>query len=339
MFTLKRLLVIIIVLLGTLIARNGDTAESTGQWWTNVEGRATVAKEEFLVGEPISMKVVVTNRHNGPVYLWDIIERTFQFSAQDSFGRLVKKRKGPGLSGLFPVVPLRPGTDFNDVVFMNEYLDFPGPGIYRVTYRGYIYLDKGSPKSQHGDVRTVALSGVVNVKLCTGSINQLESALQEYFKQLRSADDKLQRQAARALSVSEPVLALKLLRKALESENGSYPIGATKAAWALGKIGTEQAIQALLDLALHANHWMVRTNAIGELGRWHIKKAVPPLTNLLSDENPRIRIAALRSLGYIGDKSCISEVELRFNDTDEKVRAAAREAYNILTKKKEIRKE
>jgi hypothetical protein len=331
MFVLKRLLVILIALPGTVIAQNGATAEPTEQLLANVEVQASIGKPEFLVGEPITIKVVVTNRHKETIRVWDRIERSFRFSAKDRSGKLVKKREEPSVSGLFPIVSVRSGTDFNSVAFINEYLDFPGPGIYKVTYRGYIHFDKGSPESLDEDAQVVEISGVVDVKLRKGSVNELENALQEYVKQLRSADNKLQRRAALALSVLEPVIALKMLRKALQSENGSYPKGASQAAWAIGHIGTEQAIQALIDLGLHDNHWRVRTSAIRELGRRRINKALPALTNLLSDKNPIIRITALRSLGEIGDKISIPEVELRFNDPDENVRATAKKVHKKLT--------
>ncbi|NIP24188.1 MAG: hypothetical protein GWN55_12725 [Phycisphaerae bacterium] len=67
------------------------------------------------------------------------------------------------------------------------------------------------------------------------------------------------------------------------------PKGRVKAIWAMGNIGAEQAIQALIDLGLHDNHWRVRTDAISELGRHRINEALPAFTNLLSDKNPGIR--------------------------------------------------
>jgi len=332
MFTPKRLVVIIMVLVGILSVPSSVTAQETGHWWHNIEARVTVCKEEFLLGEPISIKVVVTNHHSETVHLSDCIYRSFEFFAHDSSGRLVKRLRGPGISGLFPVVPVRPRADFNDVVFMNEYLDFPGPGIYTVTYLGYIHVHKGTGINQNMKVQAIPLSSVVSVKLRQGSSSELETALSQYLKQLKSRDNRLQRQAAHALSVSEPVLAVKLLGEALEGENGSYPLGATYATWALAKIGTEPAIQALLNVATPPNNIIARIDAIRELGRWHIKRAVPTLIALLSDPSAKIRIGALRSLGDIGDKSCISEVELRFNDPDEKVRATAKKVYKKLTK-------
>jgi len=330
MFILKRLLVILIALLGTVIAQNGATAEPTEQSLANVEVQAFIGKPEFLVGEPITIKVVVTNRYKETIHLNDRIVRGFRFSAKDSSGKLVKKHQEPSISGLYPIVSVRSGTDFNSVAFINEYLDFPGPGIYNVTYRGYIHFDKSSPESLDEDTQTVEILSVLDVKLRQGSSSELETALSQYLKQLKSRDNRLQRQAARALSVSEPVLAVKLLGEVLEGENGSYPLSATYATWALAKISTEPAIQALIDLGLHDNHWRVRTAAIRELGRRRINKALPALTNLLSDKNPIIRIAALRSLGDIGDKNCIPQVELRFNDPDEKVRATAKKVYKKL---------
>lgn len=344
MFTTKRQVVILTVLLGIFNVPNSLAASENARWWENVQGTITIGKKEFLLGEPIFIKVAVTNHHSETVCFADPIYRRFEFSAKDSSGKLVKKRKSLDISGLFRTVATRTGTTFNGVAFINEYLDFPGPGIYTVTCRGSILMHKGLPKDQDRDTQYISLSGVVTVKLREGSVTELENVLRKYLTQLKSDDRRFRRQASQAshaFTVSQPVLAVKLLKEALMEKgrprrSRSY---ASRTTWALAKIGTKQAIEALSDVALHSQRNRARVAAVIELGRFHIIESVPTLIDVLSDPSANIRVAALRSLGYIGDKSSIPEVELRFNDTDEKVRAAAREAYNILTQKKEIRKE
>ncbi len=337
MFIIKRPTVILAVLSGILIVSSSAATAENKPWWKNVQGQITVGKKEFLLGEPIFIKVTVTNRHSETIHFRDSIERCFEFSAEDNSGKSVKKLRNPDISGLFRTVATTHGTTFNDVAFISEYLDFPAPGVYTVTCRGSIRLHKGSPRDQDFDTQYVSLRGVVTVKLRRGSLTELENILRKYLTQLKSSNRRLKRQASHALTASEPMLAVKLLKEALEGKNGAYPPYTSHATWALAKIGTDEAIQALLDVAARSNNNMVRTKAIRELGRWHIKKAVPKLIDLLSDPDAKIRIDTLISLGSIGDKSCIREVESRFDDPDEKVRNVARKVHKLLNESSQKR--
>ncbi len=294
MFTIKRPAVILTVFLGILIFSNSFAAVENKPWWKNVQGQITIGKKEFLLGEPIFIKATVTNRHSETLRLGHPIYRNFEFSAQDSSGKSVKKLRNPDISGFHITVPTPPGTAFNGVAFINEYLEFPRPGVYIVTCSGSILIHKGSPRDQDFDSQYILLRGVVTVKLRRGSLTELENILRKYLTQLKSSNRRLKRQASHALTASEPMLAVKLLKEALEGKNGAYPPYTSHATWALAKIGTDEAIQALLDVAARSNNNMVRTKAIRELGRWHFKKAVPKLIDLLSDPDAKIRIDTLR---------------------------------------------
>jgi len=335
MFTIKKCPLILSVLLVIVIVPNSVTAEEDQQWWRNVEARVATAKDEFLFGEPVSIKVTLTNTYNETIHFWDSIERCFEFSAVDNSGKPVKTLKNPDISGFFRTVPTAPGTTFNDVVFINEYLEFPVPGVYTVAYSALVPVRKGLFTNGNRDRQEISLSGAATVKIRQGSRSELKNVLTQYLTQLKSKDRRLQSQAARALAVSEPVLAVEVLRKALILKAGSHPFYANYASslamWALAKIHTKEAIQTLSDVALHSEHVGARVGAINELGRWHIKESVPTLTEVLADPSPNIRVAALDSLGSIGDKSSIPAIEQRFDDPDEEVRNVARKVYKLLT--------
>jgi len=330
MFTIKRSVSILTFLLGILIVPNSVTAQEGQQWWRNIEARVTSAKEEFLLGEPISIKVMLTNTYNETIYFWDSIERCFEFSAEDNSGKLVKRLKSPDISGFFRTVPTMPGTTFNDVAFINEYLEFSEPGVYTVAYSAFIPVQKGLFTSGNRDRQEISLSGVVTVKLRRGSVAELENVLRKYLQQLKSDDHRVQSQASHAFTVSEPALAVKVLKEALMAKadpNLSYP----RATWALAKIGTKHALQALSNIAQHSESNGARVAAIIELGRSRIIESVPTLTEMLADTSPNIRVAALNSLGRIGDKSSIPAIEQKLNDPDEEVRNVARKVHKILT--------
>jgi hypothetical protein len=300
-------------------------------WRDQAEVDVTPTKDQFLLGEPISVKVQVTNLYTEKIEVRYGRGRYFRLTALDSSGKALKDRTKTQLSAWSDPIPVVPEADCNDVVFVNRHVEFPGPGVYAVSYRGCIDLREGPPGNRGADKKTITLSGAVNVELGEGSAEELEEAVRQYVKQLGSDDAALGDQAARALIASEPTLTVRLLREALQDEEGFLPSQTAHVTWVLARIRTDEAIQLLLDLAVGSDHWMARTEAIDALGRFHIKQAVPTLVDLLSDPDSRVRASALQSLGEIGDTSSVSQVQTRLNDPDGKVRDVARRIYAKLT--------
>ncbi|MCK5480627.1 MAG: HEAT repeat domain-containing protein, partial [Gammaproteobacteria bacterium] len=70
------------------------------------------------------------------------------------------------------------------------------------------------------------------------------------------------------------------------------------AAWALGRIGGEGALEPLLD-ALSDPGWQVRREAAQALGSLEDDRAVPALTGALNDTETVVREWAARSLETI----------------------------------------
>ena len=330
MFTIKKLKIILTLLLGILIVSNSAKTVQERQWWEDIQGQITLGKKEFLLGEPIYIRVVVTNKGNETVNVGDPIYNCFEFSADGSPGKPVKKLKNPDISGSFRTIPVAPGTTFDGVAFINEYLDFPGPGVYTVTCDGCILVHKGLAKDQDRSIQSISIKGVVTLKLRRGSVAEQEDVLRKYLAHLKSDDRRLQSQASHAFTVSESSLAVKLLKEALMEKGDPRPSYASRATWALAKIGTEQAVQALSNVALHSEKNGARVAAIIQLGSSRIIESVPTLREVLSDPSANIRVAALNSLGKIGDKSSIPEVESRLNDSDEGVRDVASKVYKLL---------
>jgi len=126
---------------------------------------------------------------------------------------------------------------------------------------------------------------------------------------------------------------VRLLEESLASADGGYPLHSWRAMWTLAKIGTDEAIEVLVDSAQQGGHRMVRTDAIGEVGRFGISSAVGTLKGLLSDGDAKIRAAAVTALGRTEDAECVAAVESLFDDPEEKVREAAHAAYRQLVKR------
>lgn len=321
MSVIERLVVLI------LVAAAAPPDDFSGAEKIPLLGEVSVKKKEFLVGEPVALELRVRNLHGDPVYVRDMKGRYFELSAQDSIGKSLKSFRQPYFSGFIGTVQVDRGADFNDLVFVNRQVDFPGPGVYTVSYAGDVYVQK-APHDVNAQI--LSISGQVVVQLRRGSQTELEKALREYLKLLKSGNRRLESRAARALAVSDPNVAVKLLKKALAIESEDFAIYTSHAIWALAKIRTSEAIGVMEDAALGACHSFVRRIAIRELGRFEVRETVPTLVQLLSDPSAKIRRAALRALGNIGDPNSIEEVEMRLNDPDEKVRNTAEKVHKIL---------
>jgi hypothetical protein len=300
-------------------------------WWEGVDGRVSIGKGEFVLGEPIFVNVVLSNHHTEPISVSDAVYRSFEFSVVDSPEPRPRKLRNPDPSGLFRTISVPPGGTLGDTAFIGEYIDIREPGVYTIGCRGSVLVWKVSQTEEDLAERSILISATVVVKVRRGSQDELETALRDHLEHLRSADRSLQRQGARALAVSRPDLAIKLLQEAIGGKPLTDPVALARAAWALARVGTNEAIQALSEAALNSPDEGIRVPIVIELGRSNIAVAVPLLTQLLSDPSPNVRVAALNALEGIGDKSTIPAVQSKLADSDARVREVAGRVVQNLT--------
>jgi len=286
-----------VVFLGALIVWCTAVAAEDKSWIGQVKSTISPGKEEFIVGEPISLKVHVLNLNRETIYVWDRDGRYFEFAGEGPDGNRMRDLTETQISRWSSPVAVADGADFNDVTFVNGYLDFAGPGTYTVRYRGYLYLQRQPKLGEDPNTYVMRVSAQIGVRLRQAPAQELEAVLKDYLSLLESENDRLQRQGARALAVSEPNLAVRLLKGSLTSADGGYPLHSSWVMWTLAKIGTDEAIEVLVDSAQHGGHRMVRTDAIEEVGRFGISSAVGTLKGLLSDGDARIRAGGGDSAG------------------------------------------
>lgn len=288
----------------------------------------TLDKDEFVIGEPITIRVNIKNIGPNTIHIKEIIPEHFNFSAVNVNDRKVKLHKLPSqISRLLSFCIIAPGSDFRDVVFINKILNFQKPGFYKIRFNSILPVYKDFPKNPQNK-QEIKLSGNVNIKLLKGSDEELEKAMRHYLEILESEDYRIARRAAQAFTISEPNMAVKLLREALKNE----PSNKSLITWALAKIGTDDSIKVLLDAAEYSKNTSIRTSAIEKLGSWHIQSSLPTLLKLLNDENPIIRAKALGSLADFGDERNLPAIQEKFNDSNQKVRESAQKAYNKVVK-------
>jgi HEAT repeat protein len=92
---------------------------------------------------------------------------------------------------------------------------------------------------------------------------------------------------------------------------------------ALGILGAKSTMPLLMKSAEDPDDFFLRMMATEVLGYWKAKEAIPILVRRLDDKYEYARIAALWSLGEIGDKGSVDAVIGRLTDREPKVRAQA----------------
>ncbi len=302
----------------------------------NAVAFAYSTKEQYLVGEPILLRIEVHNLDSKPIYVQNNQGFSFKYTARHSSGKMAKDI-GPGPISIWSnFFPVESGKDFNDVFYLNEYLEFREPGLYTISYSGRLPVRKTKeyrPSAGSQKHPAVPLSGTFDITLHKGSAGELEKALRAYLKPLRSANHQIEMQGARAFVVSEPTLAVKLLKEAVNEEK-LPKASASSVVWALGRIRTDDAINTLCEFATDPNS-RGRISAICKLGSLRVKESKPILTGLLLDENPLVRANVMYAIRSLGDKSTIPLIEARLTDPDKAVRKAAEKALKALTKKRD----
>ena len=129
------------------------------------------------------------------------------------------------------------------------------------------------------------------------------------------------KEAANALAeIGKPSVA-----PLIQALGDSQSLARTNAAWALGAIGDERALQPLLD-SLRDEASTVRAQsawALGAFGRRFSSETVEPLIQTLSDHEPKVRQQVAWALGAIGDRRAAEALTVALKDEDFSVRSQA----------------
>lgn len=102
------------------------------------------------------------------------------------------------------------------------------------------------------------------------------------------------------------------------------------AARALGALGAKSALPLLLKTAEDPDDYFLRMLSIETLGVWKAREALAVLLRRLDDPFEHARVAALRAVAKIGDRSAVDAVLARLSDDISTVRAEAVYALGVL---------
>jgi HEAT repeat protein len=153
---------------------------------------------------------------------------------------------------------------------------------------------------------------------------------QKYVNLLSSTDDNVMGYVCSAITKINDIRAVDALVAALANKSGGE--ARRNIAWALGEIGSKNAVTALCE-ALRDSDGPVRWSAVIALGKIGDKRAVEPIISCLQDTGWTIRQEAADVLGKLGDKRAIIPLQNALLHPDENTQIAAAKALKELTAK------
>ncbi|MGB2805070.1 MAG: HEAT repeat domain-containing protein [Candidatus Zixiibacteriota bacterium] len=153
-----------------------------------------------------------------------------------------------------------------------------------------------------------------------------DNIIDSLTKNLGAKESEVRWSAAYALGSIGSEKAIEPLIEALTKDKESYVRG--RAADALGSIGSEKAIAPLIEALVTDEGSSVRLRAAVALGSIGSEKAIEPLIEALStDEDKYVRWSAAHVLGSIGGEKAIAPlIEALSADEDSDVRSSAADA-------------
>lgn len=111
----------------------------------------------------------------------------------------------------------------------------------------------------------------------------------------------------------------------LQSENKKVRLNAIKT---IGKVKNENNISVLIQIAKKEKSTDVRREAVSSIGRMRSKKAIPALTEMLNDNDPKIISQAIRGLlVFKGDENIDKKLKALVKHENETIQTVIRKEY------------
>jgi hypothetical protein len=300
----------------------------------------------IIVGEPLFLTFVVSNRAEVPFQFCRVGTEIFSFAATNASG---KPARNPWLhmmdgNGFVSSVKVDSGKPFTSRLFLNGWCEFDEPGDYTVTCRckfGRCFTRTNSFDSLEQPIVTVfkltvlpsnpeRITEIINewgqVVETNGSLDEAAQALAEFNDPriipplaVLVEKDANNYFAVNALARFTNDAAVDALAVVLKS--GNYEAGVAKTAIAKAH-QTDRIARSFLPGLTNAEA-NVRIQNAGALSWTGSELAFAPLCALLQDETNTVRYAAAEAVGKLGDARSFVVLTNLLNDSDFYLRLAA----------------
>ena len=166
------------------------------------------------------------------------------------------------------------------------------------------------------------------------SLDRLNKYTLEYLlKTIKSNNKQVKISSIRLLGNIKKKESLSSLIEQLNDENWDIRFNSLES---LGRLGYRKAIVPI-TVCLDDNSVNVRRKAAGVLGNFKANDLIiKSLTNSLKDDNSGVRAKSAESLGKLGDKRAVKDLEEAVKDKDLKVQTKAIKSFERMTKTRTV---
>jgi len=138
------------------------------------------------------------------------------------------------------------------------------------------------------------------------------------------------------LNEPAPVISEADLQKVLKSAEDTEPSVRWQAVMFLDKVKSPQAMPLFFEFLQHDQEMSIRIKVTDVLSTRHTPEVLQALIGATKDQEPEVRVAALRALDKLGDYSVASAIaDGPIRDQDETVRLQAMKTLNSLQDRKQ----
>jgi len=286
----------------------------------DVEGRFTTDKTNYLAGEPVFVTLTVSNKGNEPIWIDfkspDMPLLCHDFAVEVPGAESAQEQWGCGFAGSC-------GRSFREVspgksISLRRLLNWQfrlQPGAYAIRAHTTIVV-YDQDRFDSPQIAQFDVSDTLTVKVQRSSVNQLKAVFQPIVAELDSPDPLRQWQAAGAIMALAPPFLEDAL---IELTNTSYAFGAITA---LRKANTLKTRNALAQIAISNDDPMLRIEAIRNLGRTGDTTYLPALLRLMQSGDKQIQNAAAEAVGNLGGAGAVQQLAALVSSPDEQTRVA-----------------
>jgi hypothetical protein len=249
------------------------------------------AKASYLVGEPIELRLTVSNPTNESISL----EVTYPFQGGISLSRVrnaavetpgeapaTSAEVGWSTTG-FPLQPIEAGQSWSMKVYAQRYMQAPPAGASQLEYAVTVrFRGKGQTRG------TVTSRGRILVKVAPGTEAELSAALAAIWAPYEASTDYGERLAVeQAMSVADTPLAIPYLAKLVKFGLSDFPV------IALGKFRGDRDAEEVLLSTLSGKRSENAPAALSVLGGWDYVLPEDAFSRVLTNAAQPGQLAAL----------------------------------------------
>jgi hypothetical protein len=271
----------------------------------SIEAKFSTEKANYLVGEPLFVTLVVSNRISEPIWLDfqspDLAKVLCDDFAVEVPGAEPAELWGCGFAGSCGrgLTEVQPGKSTTWRQLVNQQFRLQA-GAFSLHAQTSISVRKqdlwDSPEIEH-----VTVSDTLQVKVQPGSRSGLESAFKPIVAELDDPDPLRRAEAAAAVTALAPAFLEDTL---IELTNTKFSGAAVVA---LRKADTPKTRAALARIA-RSSDTTIRIAAIDNLGRTRDVTYLPLLFQLMDSDNKEIQNAAAEAAGNLGGSTAVPQL-------------------------------